>query len=555
MGHSGLILSFGAFALALGVMAPPAHAQVPDYTDTASTEEAQESLRAATRRLAQDPRDLNALRMAGFAALDLNDDEAAQDYFSRAQALARGDARILLGLAVVAVRTEDPYQSLSLFERAEASGAQLGKYWGDRGLAYDLVGDTARAQQAYRAALSSGEDAVVTRRMALSQAIDGNIVGAESTLLPLLQRGNRAAFRTRAFVLAIAGRADEAMAIVKALQPPAAAARFEPYLRRMPALTAAQQAAAANFGHFPRNEAVAFAPADPTRSRYEQALAAQRGEEAPSRLEPQGPQLGPAVAQAQPSPAQPAPAVTPPPAQPPAQQPALATAELPPISRTPVAETPVAQAPAASPVTQPVQQPVETAAQPVAEAVVAAIEEEADEVIGPTEAEAPRPTIEIVRADMPPATNDVPPLDPAPAATVAVAEEPASLDEAFSSFRLPAAAPAAPTGGVDITAIQPPRERAAPPPPAAPSRQWVQVATGRDRDALRFDWRRIRRAGGELLEGREAYVATWGETNRLVFGPFDSAAAANKMVSDLKALEIDSFRFTSAEGEAVDKLP
>ena len=48
--------------------------------------------------------------------------------------------------------------------------------------------------------------------------------------------------------------------------------------------------------------------------------------------------------------------------------------------------------------------------------------------------------------------------------------------------------------------------------------------------------------------------AKWGETRRLLTGPFDSARAATKFVTDLKAAGIDSFTFTSAEGEDVAAL-
>lgn len=128
-------------------------------------------------------------------------------------------------------------------------------------------------------------------------------------------------------------------------------------------------------------------------------------------------------------------------------------------------------------------------------------------------------------------------------------------------------APAA--GAVDITAIKPRREavqvaraepvKAAPPPPPAPkpkvpSRVWVQVATGKDVKALGFDWRKFAKKSPALLGKRDAYTAKWGETRRLVTGPFDSAKAANTFVSDLKKAGIDAFVFTSDAGEDVAPL-
>lgn len=139
-------------------------------------------------------------------------------------------------------------------------------------------------------------------------------------------------------------------------------------------------------------------------------------------------------------------------------------------------------------------------------------------------------------------------------------EEPdlASVEEAFSSFSLASESrvPAA-NGAVDITKIKIPRERdepKPPPPPAHPSRHWVQIATGKDTDALGFDWRRISRKAEGKLEGKGPFVTPWGEANRLLSGPYDSAAKAREMVKELKELGVDSFTFTSAAGEAIEKL-
>jgi hypothetical protein len=108
--------------------------------------------------------------------------------------------------------------------------------------------------------------------------------------------------------------------------------------------------------------------------------------------------------------------------------------------------------------------------------------------------------------------------------------------------------------GVDITSITPPREVAAPPPPTNPSRHWVQVATGRDRTALRFDWRRIKRNAPDLLGSFEPYVVTWGQANRLLAGPVDSDGAARELVNALRAQGLDSFPYTSPEGEEITEL-
>src|SRR5690606_24671301 len=104
----------------------------------------------------------------------------------------------------------------------------------------------------YRLALSLGESAVVSRRLAISQAIAGDQRASEATLLPMLQRSDLAAYRARAFALAILGKAEEAVSIAETMLPERLSSRMAPYLRYMPHLTRPQQAAAANLGAFPR---------------------------------------------------------------------------------------------------------------------------------------------------------------------------------------------------------------------------------------------------------------------------------------------------------------
>src|SRR5690606_763730 len=118
---------------------------------------------------------------------------------------------------------------------------------------------------------------------------------------------------------------------------------------------------------------------------------------------------------------------------------------------------------------------------------------------------------------------------PAPVSISASTEEivppdPRDLASAFAEFSLaprPVVAPA--EGAVDSTRTTPRREAPPPPPPPPPkpvvaSRQWVQVATGRDTGALAFDWRRIKRSADGLLDQAKPHIAKWGQTNRLVAG-------------------------------------
>ncbi|MFA7587300.1 MAG: SPOR domain-containing protein, partial [Novosphingobium sp.] len=210
------------------------------------------TLNAALARLAQNPRDTQAMIDAGKAALMLGDVDAAIGFFSRARTVDPLNPYAKAGLAGALVRQENPFEAIPLFQEAERAGVVDADLAADRGLAYDLVGDNATAQRYYREALARGSSEEVTRRLALSYAIAGDRISADATLAPLLARGDKAAFRSRAFAMAIAGQAEEAVGIAYGSLPQELAAAISPYLRYMTRLTPAQQAAAANFGHFPR---------------------------------------------------------------------------------------------------------------------------------------------------------------------------------------------------------------------------------------------------------------------------------------------------------------
>ena len=87
-----------------------------------------------------------------------------------------------------------------------------------------------------------------------------------------------------------------------------------------------------------------------------------------------------------------------------------------------------------------------------------------------------------------------------------------------------------------------------------PARHWVQVATGRDLDALGFDWRRIARSAQGALDGIGPFTVPWGEANRLLAGPFESREEAREMVNRLKERGIDTFTFSSEDGERIVEL-
>ena len=495
-----------------------------------------DALNGALRDLGRDPRNLAALLRAGQASIELEDPEAALGYFRRAQAIAPADGRVKAGLASAIVRLEDPVAAVVLFAQAEASGAPMAEYAADRGLAHDLVGENVRAQQLYRQALARENDPEVTRRLALSQAIMGDQRSSEATLLPLLQRQDLAAYRARAFALAILGKSEEAVSIAETMLPGRLSNRMAPYLRYMPRLTRAQQAAAANLGRFPRASEI---------GRDSPQIAAYAGTAAPqvaartadSRLVPAGEPLGNAnravrtdrnesggrpqeriaIGRVEGVATAPLPA------------PANAAAASPPA----VPQQAIVSPPAAQPQPQSLPQ-----SQPV---LVASLDTSTSGAAAPAPVgEVPSPSLSIA----------------SPAA--ASVQEEISLSEAFAAFtRVPETAAPSTRGAVDITAFEPRREKPkaeVPKPPAHPRRYWVQVATGRDMQALAFDWRRIKRTADELLADRDAFTAAWGQTRRLVTGPYANAGEAQKAVTALKEKGLDSFAFTSAEGEEVAAL-
>jgi len=488
----------------------------------------------ALSRLAQDATDVSALLDAGEASLELGDIEAAIGFFGRANDLSPNNARMKLGLAKAYTRSRRPVEALRLFAEAEQAGVTTAQMAEDRGLAFDLVGDAASAQQLYRVALANGSGDEITRRLALSQAISGDREGFEATLLPLLQKRDVSAYRTRAFGLAIMGKAREAKEIANTMLSSGMGARMAAYFEYMPRLTKAQQAAAGNLGIFPRAAAIGT---DDRRIANYSGTSAQTAQPAPQPARVAQADMRPATA----SLTVPAPTPTPTPTPTPRFVPSPAPTPTPgpaPTS-TPSGELPPALSPQSATATLSGQRPS------LATTV--------------TERELPRATGEaagLARAGEAGAFPNSQSASPLPSAQ----EEPdlASVEEAFSSFSLaPESRGPAANGAVDITKIKIPRERdepKPPPPPAHPSRHWVQVATGKDTDALGFDWRRISRKAEGKLEGKGPFVTPWGEANRLLSGPYDSAAKAREMVKELKELGVDSFTFTSAAGEAIEKL-
>ena len=302
------------------------------------------------------------------------------------------------------------------------------------------------------------------------------------------------------------GDEAEALSIARAVMPARLAERMEPYLRSMSKLTPVQQASAANMGTFPAASEIGTVNRRFAEARQERA-------------------------------AVPAPAPLPQPA-----------------ARLTPQRADTRLAPSGTPLGRNTERPSPT---------IGVIESRPARAEPTPQSAGPQSLLPARVANA--SAAPLPAANPGPKPRADIAEVFADLDT------LPSSSDARAPGAVDITAITPAREMPAPRPappkpapekpapaekaaPAQPARIWVQVATGQDRKALAFDWRRLVKKGGDTLDGKGPFVARWGQTNRLLAGPFSSRDAATGTIAALKEKGIDSFRHDSSEGAVVEKL-
>ena len=692
---SGLKLSL---VLLVTAAAPAAFAQAdddPDAIPTVSRPVVQSTgpsptreLNAALARLAADPRNVQALHDAAEAALRLGDSDAALGFLTRATELEPGSLRskVLMGKAYLVA--ENPVEAVRAFDEAERAGADTFAMAADRALAYDLVGDNGRAQRWYPVALSQKQDDEVTRRYALSLAISGDRRGAEALIAPLINRQDRPTWRTRTFVMAVTGGPDEAVAVAYASMPQDLAAGIAPYLRYMPRLTPAQQAAAANFGRFPR---AADIGRDDSRIVQYAALNPRGPRMAEAGLIPSGTALGPSASAAKPSRekrrrpgrddqqlASAAPVRTVPATQPsrfavpsatptptpqnvvsrpaipspapgasaqPVRSGVLSVLDLPPgAQRAPVppiraGQTASVTSPVVAPAPKPVVQqqdqpqpqpqivaPVRVASASIAPARVAetstgsapkpvvlvpspgfdlALMGGTTTVASPapvtSEASAPQP--QQVATANPPLQSVVVPQSAA--ADTSAPEKPADFASLFKTFTPPVEERQAQVEAVDITKIAPKPPKADPrgerpdgptdvsrtsakepekaatkdakaiakdpkkaakdakdakdakakkATPSHPSRIWVQVLTGANKDVMDNEWRRLVKEAPTVFRGRKPYLSPWRSNYRLLTGPFESEASSQEFITKLSKEGVASYQWTSPAGQAVDTL-
>ena len=626
-------------ALALTPAAALAQAAAPSSSqaEAQSAADAGRTLANAMSRLASSPRDTAALIDAGEAALKLDDPRSAIGFFGRADDVSPNNGRVKAGLGRAMLALGQTGDGLRLMEQAATLRYSDLPLLIDRGLARDLSGNQAGAQRDYQEALQRDPDnAVALRRYAVSLGISGQVDMAERTLQPLLYKNDRAAWRDRAFILAMNGRTADALDITSKTMPPALADAIKPYIERMAMLTPGQRAAAVHMGQFPAglvNVRVAStavpAPQPPSATvepaerksgrerqpRTRTTRAAARESAAATRVaaEPVAPSA-PTPALATSAPATPAPAARPvagpaasatPASQSPASQPAASPAPQPaPVVRaaapTPPTSTPSASPPATPRVDlRPATAVAATPREPVGTAVAAAQPPAARQIQGPptpvegsvrtpaapaaapaTPAPAPAPAVASVPAATPASTPT-----PTPAAT---AESTRSLAEIMAEISIPEAErrqDVVPVNLAEIAAMQAEKRRqeaaeararkAAEAKEAArrkaeaeakakaeaekkrladnPARYWVQIGVGRDKGALAFTLRRMKKDHAALAR-YDGWSAGWGQTNRLVVGPFPNLAKARAVEAEMKKAGSDAFVWRSDAGEEVDRI-
>ena len=239
--------------LALSAAVPATlHAQSPQLVQPIPDANSPvERLGRYIRVLASSPRDIDALLGAGQAALDVGDANAALGFYARAEEVLPGNGRVKAGLGSSLVMIERPDDALRLFAEAVALGVPEAALARDRGLAYDLRGDSKRAQRDYALAMTRGRDDELVRRYALSLGISGDRAGAMTMLDPLLRKQDQGAWRARAFVMAMSGDVAGANGVARQLMVPAMANAMAPLLARLASLNASERAHAVNFGTVP----------------------------------------------------------------------------------------------------------------------------------------------------------------------------------------------------------------------------------------------------------------------------------------------------------------
>ena len=86
-----------------------------------------------------------------------------------------------------------------------------------------------------------------------------------------------------------------------------------------------------------------------------------------------------------------------------------------------------------------------------------------------------------------------------------------------------------------------------------PSRNWLQIGIGTSKSSLAFTLNALRKKY-DSLSAQDGWSAGWGQTNRLLVGPFPNFARAKALEDKVKAAGGDAFAWKSDAGEVVERL-
>lgn len=180
------------------------------------------ALQISEELLARDPRDVGALVRRGDALIALNRTGEAVSSYNTAIEIEPRNNRALVGLGRLRL-AQDPAAAEALLARVTALDPHDAVALGDLGIARDLQGHHAAAQEAYRMALGAAPNSIAAQvNLGLSMALSGKAKDAVQLLQPLATAPD-AAPRVRhdlALALALSGRRAEASAVLDHDLPP-----------------------------------------------------------------------------------------------------------------------------------------------------------------------------------------------------------------------------------------------------------------------------------------------------------------------------------------------
>jgi len=176
------------------------------------------ALQICDQLLARNPRNVSALIRRGTALGTLGRGIEAASSFATALAIAPRDVNALLGLGRIRLQ-QDPAAAEALFAQGVTLDSRNAAALSDLGVARDLQGHHAAAQDAYRMALGvNPTSSAVQVNLGLSLALSGDTDGAVRLLQPLAATP-AATPRVRhdlALALALGGRREEAARVLGA---------------------------------------------------------------------------------------------------------------------------------------------------------------------------------------------------------------------------------------------------------------------------------------------------------------------------------------------------